>query len=176
MAASSDAAGVEPPPPYRGAAGSIVVRVGLETDLDRVVVPCCETVWIEHGGARRAVAGGLEARPGGKAKEPVYKLQAAALKDEDQARALASVLARSTAAEASVSFDVASSLYRVRLGRFPSRDAADRFRQRVADQGLAAGWGALPFQQGFAWMPVIIPRAPITCWSSFLPVFRPLTF
>jgi stage II sporulation protein D len=140
-AATTDAAAAGvPPPPYRGAAGSIVVRVGLETDLQRVVVPCCEAVWIEHGGARRAVAGGLEARPGGKARMPVYKLQAAALKDEDQARALASVLERSSGAESSVSFDVASSLYRVRLGRFPSRDAADRFRQRVADQGLAEGW------------------------------------
>ena len=74
-AKSSDLAGAALPPPYRGAAGSIVVRVGLETDLRRVSIPCCERVWVEHGGTRRSIDGGFEVTPGGEAKQPIYKLQ-----------------------------------------------------------------------------------------------------
>ena len=42
-----------------------------------------------------------------------------------------------------MSFDVASSLYRVRLGRFETRDAADRLAQRLVDQGIDGTWVAV---------------------------------
>jgi stage II sporulation protein D len=138
-AKSTDLTGAEPPP-YRGSPGSTVVRVGLETDLQRVTVPCCERLWVEHGGARRLLEGGFEVTPGGEAKIPVYKLQTAALKDEDQARALARSLERSTGEPAQVSFDVASSLYRVRLGRFATREGAERLAHRLVDQGIDGAW------------------------------------
>ena len=128
------------PAPFAAADGSLAIRVGLETDLDSVSVPCCETVWIEHGGARAAHSAGIEVRPGGRALEPTYRLQAAAIKDEDQAHALALTLERRTGAPASASFDVVSGLYRVRFGRYDSREAAERSRQRLADHGLAASW------------------------------------
>jgi stage II sporulation protein D len=118
----------------------VVVRVGLETDLKRFVVPCCERVSVELGGVRRLYTAGLEVKPGGKARLSVWKVQIAALRDEDQAHMLADTLARSMDIAASASFDVASSLYRVRLGHFDSSDAAERFRQRLAGQGLADGW------------------------------------
>jgi len=128
------------PPPYRSASGAILVRVGLETDLKRFVLPCCEPVWVEHGGSRRSIASGLEVTPGGQAKKPTYKLQVAALKDEDQARAVARSLERKTGAPAQVSFDVSSSFYRVRLGRFSERAAADRLGHRLVDQGVEGAW------------------------------------
>ena len=103
-------------------------------------IPCCERVWVEHGGTRRAIDGGFEVTPGGEARKPTYKLQTAALKDEDQARELARSLERSTGAPAQVSFDVTSSLYRVRLGRFETRAAADRLAQRLVDQGIDGAW------------------------------------
>ena len=127
-------------PPFATPADSLVVRVGIETDLRTLVVPCCETVWVEHGGERRAVRAGFTVTPGGKARLPTFRLQAAALKDEDQALALAATLESRSGAPASATFDVGSSLYRVRVGRFDDRPAAERFRQRLADHGLAAGW------------------------------------
>ena len=42
-----------------------------------------------------------------------------------------------------MSFDVSSSLYRVRLGRFETRDAADRLAQRLVDQGIDGTWVAV---------------------------------
>ena len=42
----------------------------------RVSIPCCERVWVEHGGTRRSIDGGFEVTPGGEAKKPIYKLQA----------------------------------------------------------------------------------------------------
>ena len=121
--------------------GAIVVRVGLETDLRRFVLPCCEPVWVEHGGTRRSIATGLEVTPGGQARKPNYKLQVAALKDEDQARAIARSLERSTGAPAQVSFDVVvvalPGAPRPLLG---TCDAADRLGHRLVDQGVDGAW------------------------------------
>ena len=139
-AATTDAGVGALPPPNRFATGAIMVRVGLETDLRKVVVPCCEPVTIEHGGTRLTTASGVEVVPGGQAKSPTYKLQVAALKDDEQARSLGRSLERSTGAPASVSFDVASSLYRVRLGRFADRAAAERLGHRLIDQGVEGAW------------------------------------
>ncbi|HVR30462.1 MAG TPA: SpoIID/LytB domain-containing protein [Thermoanaerobaculia bacterium] len=140
LAAAAEPGVGEASSPLAVGAGSPLVRIGLETDLQRLTVPCCEPLWIEHGGERRAVTGGLEVTPGGRARQPTFKLQAAAVKDEDQAHALAAALERRTGAPARATFDVASGLYRVRLGRFETRDAAERSRQRFAEHGLAESW------------------------------------
>jgi peptidoglycan hydrolase-like amidase len=140
VVATTDAGAGTVPPPYRGMSGAATVRVGLETDLRRVVVPCCEPVTVEHGGTRRASSSGVEVSPGGQARKPTYKLQVAALKDEEQARTLGRSLERSTREPAQVSFDVSSSLYRVRLGRFADRAAAERLGHRLIDQGVEGAW------------------------------------
>ncbi|MEE2777559.1 MAG: SpoIID/LytB domain-containing protein, partial [Acidobacteriota bacterium] len=66
--------------------------------------------------------------------------QAAALKDEDQSVALAARLADLTQEPADATFDVASSLYRVRVGRFASRDEAESGRRRHRKIGLSDTW------------------------------------
>ncbi len=138
---SSDLAGATPPPPYRGAEGSIVVRVGLETDLRRLSVPCCERVWVEHGGTRRAIDGGSRGDAGRRGQE-ARPTSCRRRRSRTRIRR-ASWRARSSVRPARrrrSSFDVASSFYRVRLGRFETRDAADRLAQRLVDQGIDGAW------------------------------------
>jgi stage II sporulation protein D len=120
--------------------GALLIRVGLETDLRRVTVPCCELVRLDHGGERREVTGGLVVTPGGRARQSTWKLQAAAVRDEDQAAGLATALEQRLGEPARATFDVVSGLYRVRLGRYPTREAAERARQRLVDHGLAESW------------------------------------
>jgi stage II sporulation protein D len=135
------AAAVAPPPRALRAPEGIVLRVGLATDQADFELVCCQDGLIaSSGGERIDVAGGLKVVPGGSAARSVFRLQAAALKDEDQARALAARLQSLTEAPSDAAFDVSSSLYRVRVGRLGSRDEAERLRQRYAERGLASAW------------------------------------
>jgi peptidoglycan hydrolase-like amidase len=133
----------EAPTPPDPARGPILLRVGLASDLGEVRLP-------GDGGARviAATAGEpvtlvtpLFVRPGGAvASAAVFRLQAAALRDEGQARELARRLAESTGEPADVGFDAASGLYKVRLGRWPVRAEADAARTRLAGRGVSEAW------------------------------------
>lgn len=138
------------PEPQPGAAavpepprGPILLRVGLASDLTEVRLP-------GDGGTRVVTAAAgepvpllspLVVRPGGAlASAAVYRLQAAALRDEGQARELARRLAESTGQPADVGFDAASGLYKVRIGRWAVRAEADAARTRLAGRGVPESW------------------------------------
>ena len=119
------------------------VRVGLATDQETVVIPCC------RGGLRDGLPHG-DAAPGATSLEITpspettalshFRLQVAALKDEVQAQTLAGTLESSFGAPAEARFDAGLDLYRVRLGRYPSREAAESARGRLAAAGFGEAW------------------------------------
>ncbi len=119
------------------------VRVGLATDLENIVLPCCDGVLRDGIPPEDAATGAafLEITP---APETVslstFRLQVAALKDEGQAQALAARLERTFEAPAEARFDAGQDLYRVRLGNYPSREAAERARGRLAAAGFGEAW------------------------------------
>lgn len=114
------------------------IRVGLATDLEEVVLPCCGGDLVaEAGDASVAVARTLTVRPAGTMKRSgSYRVQAAALKDETQAVGLAARLASLFAVPADAVFDAELDLYRVRVGRFRDRVAAERLQRELDGQGV----------------------------------------
>lgn len=116
------------------------IRVGLQTDRDSVSFGCCElhATW---RGATYAVTHPLLVEPAAAGtREAVFRLQIAALRDEDEARALADRLTSLTGREAVVRFDAESGLYRVRLGTFEARDWAAKARADLRAHGVAEAW------------------------------------
>ncbi len=125
--------------PYRA---PIMVRIGLADDLERVTLPCCDgEVVAEVGGETLEVVAPVTLRPaGGRAGTSVYRLQIAALRDEDQARELAQRLVAAGAERSDARFDAASGLYRVRSGRFTTREEAEAAGRVLTRHGVAAFW------------------------------------
>ncbi len=119
-----------------------LVRVGLATDKSVVTVPCCADELIAEGGGRvvsRIVS--LKIEPLAEVLTPaVFRLQAAALKDERQALGLAQRLSQSLGEPADVVFDAGTDLYRVRLGRYETREVAQREQRKLAMVGLSQSW------------------------------------
>lgn len=130
-----------PPPPANPALATI--RVGLATDLAQVVVPCCDgevTARLGDGVTLSAMAPvRVEPSPAAVGAS-VFRLQVAALKDEQQARGLATRVAALAGAPADARFDPATDLYRVRAGRYTSREEAEREGRRLAQRGVAGFW------------------------------------
>ena len=118
------------------------VRVGLATELDAVTLPCCDGAVSAVAGDRRLrVAATVTVRPAaGGSRPPVWRLQVAAVREESEAAVLVRRLERMGGARADARFDAASGLYRVRLGGWPSRDAAQAAGRRLQGQGLDAFW------------------------------------
>jgi len=118
------------------------LRVGLATDLEELVLPCCDGDLIaEANGRVVAQVSSLKVEPGVEIKTPaVYRLQAAALKDESQAQGLAKQLGSRFGLPADVVFDAGIDLYRVRVGRFPTRDEAVAGQRRLIGAGLSGAW------------------------------------
>lgn len=115
-----------------------LVRVGLATDLEEVVLPCCGGDLVaEAGGASVTVMHALTVRPAATARRSgAYRVQVAALKDEGQAVGLARQLASRFSAPGEAVFDAALDLYRVRIGRFADRAGADRLLRELEGQGV----------------------------------------
>lgn len=127
------------PEPYRA---PTTVRIGLATDLERVTLPCCDgEVTAQVGGTALEVVSPVTLRPaGGHTGASVFRLQLAALRDEDQARELARRLAATGATPTDARFDAASGLYRVRSGRYPTREEAEAAGRALARHGVASFW------------------------------------
>ena len=119
-----------------------LVRVGLATDESVVTVPCCADELIAEAGGRvvsRIIS--LKIEPLAEVLTPtVVRLQAAALKDEGQARGLAQRLSQSLGEPTDVVFDAGTDLYRVRLGRYETREAAEQDQRKLAMAGLSQSW------------------------------------
>ena len=127
--------------------GPILLRIGLLSDLGRVVLPCCDGEVSAHpgldpaAGATQSVVSPLRVEPAAVvARRGVWRVQVAALKDEMQARGLAERLGQSAAEPATAVFDAATDLYRVRLGRFEERGAAEELQRRLSTLGVDASW------------------------------------
>jgi stage II sporulation protein D len=125
----------------------IDLKVGLASDLPAVALPCCEA------GLRLSVAGNavaavaavrVEPAAGG-AQQGIYRLQVAALRDERQAHDLARRLERDSGEPGDAHFDAGIDLYRVRIGRFATREAAEGELRRLATLGVT---GALVVYEG----------------------------
>jgi stage II sporulation protein D len=118
------------------------VRIGLASDLESVTLPCCEgEVIAELGGERFALDSPVTVRPAARADSPtVWRLQATAVRDERPAREIAARLAARTGERADARFDAASGLYRVRVGGWPTRAAAESAARRFRALGLDGAW------------------------------------
>lgn len=124
------------------ARGDVTLRVGLATDLARVDLPCCDTRQALRIGEQGLDLGSsTRVEPaGGTSGQATYRLQVAALKDEAQAQGFAASLQKKAKMPADVVFDAGTDLYRVRAGRFASREEAEAGRARLQPYGLGESW------------------------------------
>jgi len=123
--------------------GGLVIRVGLATDLPSVTVPCCDgEVRAELGGGQTLSAmAPVRVEPAPAAVGSSYfRLQVGALKDEQQARGLATRTGALAGAPADARFDPRIDLYRVRVGRYATREEAEREGRRLAQSGVTGAW------------------------------------
>lgn len=130
------------PPPEPVLSGPFLLRVGLASDLPRVVLPCCDgDVWTEVDGETFRAGVPFVVEPDAKvSRQGVLRVQIAALKDEVQARDLAARMAAASGAPADAVFDAATDLYRVRVGRFAERPEAEALQRRLSLLGVDASW------------------------------------
>ncbi len=138
--AQSRPSGGDAPPGSMRQPGSL--RVGLATDLPSVTVPCCpQSLVARFGGREIEVGEGLRIEPSMReAVAPVYRLQVAALRDELQAEELARRVGSMLAATADVVFQADDGLYRVRVGRFSTREEAEAAQKRLQQRNVEGSW------------------------------------
>ncbi len=136
-----DRASARPPAPLPGAFPGLV-RIGLASDLDSVTLPCCEgELSVDVGGTRLDVASPLRIRPATTSTGGAFfRVQIAALKDEEQAKELARRLGKLSGEPADARFDAQAGIYRVRLGRYAERVAAEEAGRRLARFGVDNSW------------------------------------
>lgn len=129
-------------PPAQPAAPSRTIRVGLATDLSEVALPCCDPqLRLKAGETTLVLTGPAKIQPGEEVVTALrYRLQVAALKDEEQALALAGRLQKRLGQPADARFDAATDLYRVRVGSWRSRPEAEAAQGRLEASGLGKGW------------------------------------
>jgi len=118
------------------------VRIGLLTDLESVTLPCCDgEVVAELAGERLDLVSPVTVRPAAVAVSPtVWRLQAAAIRDERPASDLARRLAARTGERSDARFDAKSGLYRIRVGGWTTRAAAEQAARRLRTLGLESAW------------------------------------
>ncbi|HEV7515037.1 MAG TPA: SpoIID/LytB domain-containing protein, partial [Thermoanaerobaculia bacterium] len=129
-------------PPSRGAGGPQMIRVGLASDLAAVTLPCCSGETTVSGDDRvLAMVSPVRVEPAaGASQAGFYRLQVAALRDEHQAQALALRLESQTGQPGDAHFDAGIDLYRIRLGRFASREEAEAEAKRLGTLGVTGAW------------------------------------
>jgi stage II sporulation protein D len=136
---------VVPPPPREPAppaSADLLLRVGLLSDQASVTFPCCapglRAVW---EGQTWALTRALRVDPAPEGTEPgIFRVQVAALRDPGQAEALAANLRRAAGEPADSVLEAESGLYRVRVGRYKSREEAETARRRLSRFGVGDAW------------------------------------
>ncbi len=169
----------QPETPAASSAEPLPVKVGLASDLDSVSFPCCEEE-LDVAVDTQAVSATttLKIEPAAAtAQQGYYRLQVAALRDERQAQDLAKELERVSGQPGEAFFDAGIDLYRVRIGRYPTREAAEADSRRLGAVGVT---GAFVVNEGAA---VSAPAFRITQgrssqvyagrWLSVAPVSGP---
>ncbi|MFP5286296.1 MAG: SPOR domain-containing protein, partial [Thermoanaerobaculia bacterium] len=132
----------EPEIPEAGLAEPVLIRVGLASDLEAVTIPCCEEpLTAAVGDQALTVTGPLRIEPAAAAAQAgYYRIQAAALRDERQAQDLAQRLQKETGQPGDSNFDADIDLYRVRVGRYPTREDAEKELRRLATIGVTGAF------------------------------------
>jgi peptidoglycan hydrolase-like amidase len=120
----------------------ILLKVGLASDLAAVSLPCCEAgLRLSAGGKVVAAVSSIRVEPAAAgAQAGIYRLQVAALRDERQAQDLARRLERDTGQPGDAHFDAGIDLYRVRIGRYTTREAADGDLRRLSTIGVTGAF------------------------------------
>lgn len=124
--------------------GPLLIRVGLASDLTELDLPCCDRrLTLRAGNEVLALSEAVRVSPSSSLRDrAVYRLQVAALKDEQQARGLARQLTESVGQQADAIFDAGTDLYRVRVGRLATRAEAEATRGRLDALGMKGSWVA----------------------------------
>ena len=170
----------EPQPEPYTQAEPLLVKVGLASDLDSVSFPCCEEpLEVAVEGQALPVSATVKVEPAAAtAQQGYYRIQVAALRDERQAQNLARRLERDSGQPGEAYFDAGIDLYRVRIGRYPTREAAEADLRRLGAIGVT---GAFVVNEGAA---VTEPALRVTVgtyaanvypgrWLSVAPVGNP---
>jgi stage II sporulation protein D len=139
----------QPEAPAPPSTEPLLVKVGLASDLESVSFPCCEealdvaveTQTVPVGAALKVEPAAAAAQQG------YYRLQVAALRDEKQAQDLARQLERTSGQPGEAFFDAGIDLYRVRIGHYPTREAAEADMKRLGAIGVT---GAFIVNEGAA--------------------------
>jgi stage II sporulation protein D len=120
----------------------ILLKVGVASDLPAVSLPCCEAgLRLSVGGKVVAAVSSIRVEPAAAgAQAGIYRLQVAALRDERQAQDLARRLERDTGQPGDAHFDAGIDLYRVRIGRYTTREAADSDLRRLSSIGVTGAF------------------------------------
>ncbi len=167
------------PEPEPEPAQPLLLKVGLASDLDSVTFPCCEEpLDVSLEDQALTVATSLKVEPAaGTSQKGYYRLQVAALRDERQAQNLARRLARDSGQPGEAYFDAGIDLYRVRVGHYATREAAEADLRRLGAIGVT---GAFVVNEGGS---VTEPALRITLgqatatypgrWLSVSPVGNP---
>jgi stage II sporulation protein D len=131
----------------QGTPAPILLKVGLASDLPAVALPCCEAgLMLSMGGKVLAAVAALRIEPAAAAaQQGIFRLQVAALRDEGQALDLARRLERETKQPGDAHFDAGIDLYRVRIGRYATREEADADLRRLSTLGVT---GAIVVYEG----------------------------
>ena len=123
------------------------VRVGLATDLRQLALPCCKDTLLiqvdDSASALRVPADSSTTTVVPAAREVrrgVFRVQVAALKDERQAHGLAERIGKRIGQPGSAVFDAASDLYRVRVGTYATRQAAEAGQRQLEAGGMTDTW------------------------------------
>lgn len=118
------------------------VRVGLLTDLESVQLPCCDSDVVAVVGTNKlASVHEIVVTPGvEQLGSSVYLLQVAALRDEYQAAQLAQRVEGLIGVPTSIVFDARSGFYRVRAGRYATRQEAESARTVFNQRNLHDVW------------------------------------
>ncbi len=126
------------------AKGPLLIRVGLASDLTELELPCCDRrLTLRAGTEVISLSESIRVAPSDTLQDrAVYRLQVAALKDEQQAQGLAQRLTESIGQQADAIFDAGTDLYRVRVGRLATRAEAEATRGRLDALGILGSWVA----------------------------------
>ena len=140
----------------------LLVKVGLASDLDSVVFPCCEEpLDVSMEEQPLAVSAPLKVEPAAAtSQQGYYRLQVAALRDERQAQNLARRLERDSGQPGEAYFDAGIDLYRVRIGHYLTREAAEADMRRLGAIGVT---GAFVVNEGGS---VTAPALRLTLGTS----------
>jgi stage II sporulation protein D len=120
----------------------IQLKVGLASDLPAVSLPCCEAgLRLSVAAKTVAAVAAIRVEPAAAgAQQGIYRLQVAALRDERQAHDLARRLERDAGQPGDAHFDAGIDLYRVRIGRYATREAAESDLRRVSTLGVTGAF------------------------------------